>query len=147
MGVQYQEFCKMHRGWVNISFEQHLTLMQTKRAADKEHHLDFTCETCLPNICETCADAMDDTSVLSLADHECEGECSCACNEERKLMFIDIHKRVTGSVTICRRAGGSLDKFLTDDWEAVTCILCLSLLLRTLRTATIGRLALSVSIC
>jgi hypothetical protein len=32
-------------------------------------------------MCETCADAMDDTSVLSLADHECEGDCSCACNE------------------------------------------------------------------
>lgn len=31
-------------------------------------------------ICETCADALDDTSCLELDDHECEGGgCECHC--------------------------------------------------------------------
>lgn len=32
-------------------------------------------------VCETCTDAIDDTSSLTLADHDChEQDCTCRCH-------------------------------------------------------------------
>lgn len=34
-------------------------------------------------LCPTCADALDESSAVTLADHSCEGEgCTCKCNRK-----------------------------------------------------------------
>ncbi len=37
-------------------------------------------------VCETCADALDDTSALTLADHVCDDSAHCACECRRQAL-------------------------------------------------------------
>lgn len=40
-------------------------------------------------ICETCADALDDTSDVTIDDHVCDGDgCECRCTRKKRYALV-----------------------------------------------------------